>query len=60
MQNIDNPEIIEVLISDDGQTLWVNTEYECVLRVNGIRKLFLNDNRKKSSLVVLDPPGKAS
>ena len=46
MTDINGPEIIEILISEDGKTVWVNTGYECVLRACRIRKLLLNDNRK--------------
>jgi len=55
MQDINEPYIIEIQISEDGQTIWINTGYECVLRASKIRKLLVNDNRKKSSLVVVDP-----
>ena len=51
MKIINNPEIIEVLISKDGQTLWINTGYECVLRASKIKKLLLNDNRNLSEFV---------
>ena len=51
MKIINNPEIIEVLISKDGQTLWVHAGYECVLRASKIKKLLLKDNRNLSEFV---------
>jgi hypothetical protein len=33
MQDITGAECVEVLISDNGKVLWVNTENGCVLRI---------------------------
>ncbi len=38
---------IEVHISADGKTLWVNDEITCLLRVCRIKSLHLIDDRKR-------------
>lgn len=35
-------ESIEIAISADKKTLWVNTEKGCILRLQNIKKLFIN------------------
>ena len=45
--DISGAEHIEVHISEDGKTLWVNNEYRCLLRVCKIEKLYLRDDRKR-------------
>ena len=46
-QDVSGAEYIEVHISADGKTLWVNNEYFCILRVCRIKKLYLRDDRKR-------------
>ncbi len=46
-QDLTGAEYIEVHISEDGKTLWVNNEYTCILRVCKIKKLFLRDDRSR-------------
>lgn len=37
---------VEVLVSSDGKTIWVNSEEGCVLRIQNIKKFYLVDERK--------------
>ena len=46
-QDITGAEYIEVHISADGKTLWVNNEFTCLFRVCRIKKLFLRDDRSR-------------
>ncbi|GAH06849.1 unnamed protein product [marine sediment metagenome] len=39
-------EHIQVRISEDGKTLWVNNEFVCLLRVCRIKNLHLQDDRR--------------
>lgn len=39
--------LLNIQISSDGKTVWVNAEHNCVLRVQKIEHLGLNDGRRK-------------
>ena len=39
-------EHVEVLVREDGQTVWVNVDGICRLRVCRVKKLKINDHRK--------------
>lgn len=39
--------LLAIRVSADGETVWVNAEHGCVLRVQKIEHLELNDARKK-------------
>lgn len=41
-------ESVEVIVSRDGKTLWVNTEKGCVLRAQNIKRFMLLDERDKN------------
>lgn len=45
--DVSGADYIEVHISSDGKTLWVNNEYSCLLRVCRIKKFHLIDDRKR-------------
>ncbi len=47
MEDINNPKIIEILIREDGTTIWINNEFECVFRACRIKKLIIKDERKE-------------
>ena len=38
-------DFLHIQISDDGKTIWVNTDYGCALRVQRIKQLELDDSR---------------
>lgn len=38
---------IEIKISHDGKTVWINTSEGCALRANKISELFIDDMRRK-------------
>lgn len=39
--------LLSISISADGQTIWINADHRCVLRVQKIEHLDLDDARKK-------------
>ena len=47
LKDITGCEYLEVVISADGKVVWVNTEVCCVFRACQIKKLYLDDRRKK-------------
>jgi hypothetical protein len=47
MEDLSGAKSVEITISSDGKTVWVNTEYGCVLRAQRIEQLILKDERKK-------------
>ncbi len=47
MKDISKSEVIEILISEDGKTVWINGEDGiCIFRACRIKSLILNDERK--------------
>jgi hypothetical protein len=46
MQDILSAEEIEVKIRNDGKVMWINTEKGCILRINKIKNLIIEDGRK--------------
>lgn len=43
-----NEEHIQLVISHDGQTVWVNTAKCCVLRASKIPAMIMEDRRKEN------------
>lgn len=50
--NIDvtGPEFVQILIREDGETIWVNTEDGCLLRICRIENLVIEDQRPLAEL----------
>ncbi len=48
MLDISELKIIEILISENGKTIWINGEdSQCIFRACRIKELILSDGRKK-------------
>lgn len=48
LTDIEEPEMVQIVIRDDGKTLWVNTEYGCLVRICQIKgKVTVEDKRRK-------------
>jgi len=47
MQDITAPEIVEILIRNDGLVIWVNVDSVCRFRACKIKSLVLNDDRNE-------------
>lgn len=45
MIDITAPEIVEILIREDGKVIWINIDGSCKLRACKIDKLIVNDER---------------
>jgi hypothetical protein len=45
MEDITGPQIVEVEISQDGRTMWVNIDGECAFRVCTIGNVSVIDHR---------------
>lgn len=43
--DIVNPPYFEIIISEDGKTVWINTLNGCKLRAQGIDKIIMDDRR---------------
>lgn len=41
-----NKESIQLVVSQDGKTVWVNTDERCILRASKIPTLLVEDNRE--------------
>jgi len=37
---------LEIIIRQDGKTVWINNEEKCLFRAQQINKLIIRDNRK--------------
>lgn len=48
MLDITSPKIVEIQISHDSKTVWINVDGICRLRACRIQNLKLNDERKQS------------
>ena len=46
MIDITKPDVIEILIKENGKVIWINGIEGCLLRACQIKKLILNDERK--------------
>jgi len=44
MIDLKGAKVVEVLISEDGTTLWINTENGCQLRIQDINKIKVDVN----------------
>lgn len=49
MMEVSGPPVLEIVIRDDGKTVWVNDETRCRLRACDIERLVLRDQRKDQS-----------
>ena len=47
MIDIAKPKVIEILIREDGTSVWINGEDGCLFRACRIGKLIVKDDRKK-------------
>lgn len=45
MKDISGPEHVEILIRHDGKVVWINVDGICHLRICGMNKLVLTDER---------------
>jgi len=43
MQDLVNPDDVELKIRCDGKVIWVNVDDRCVLRINNPKRLVLDD-----------------
>lgn len=46
LEDLTEPENIEIVISYDGKTVWINTEAGCVFRACKIKNLTVEDRRR--------------
>ena len=46
LEDITAPKVIEIVISYNGKTVWVNTESRCKFRACKIGKLVIDDRRR--------------
>lgn len=42
-----NSETVEIQISYDGKTLWINVDGKCELRASGVKQIHIDDARNK-------------
>jgi hypothetical protein len=47
--DLTQPDVVQILISRDGKTVWVNIDGVCRLRVCKIKKLLMEDNYGRTS-----------
>ena len=40
-------EFLEIKVSYDGKTIWINNEEKCLFRAREIKQIEINDERKK-------------
>ena len=40
-------EFLEIKISEDGRTVWINNEEKCLFRAREIKQIQIDDMRKK-------------
>ena len=46
MVDIAYPNVVDVVLRNDGTGLWVNVDGVCALRITHVKRLILTDNRK--------------
>lgn len=46
-KDVVNIEFLEIKISSDGKTVWINNEEKCLFRAREIKQIELDDGRKK-------------
>jgi len=46
-KDLENIDFLQIRISSDGKTVWVNNEEKCLFRVQNIRQIEIDDGRKK-------------
>jgi hypothetical protein len=46
--NLTQPSVVQIVIRQDGKTVWINVDGVCRLRVCRIEKLLLEDQRYQS------------
>jgi len=44
---INKPDHVEIMIRDDGKTVWVNVDGECIFRASQVKNVRINDKRNK-------------
>ena len=44
--DVNDPEDVEIVISLDGKTIWLNAEGKCAVRCFQVRSLTISDRRK--------------
>ena len=47
MNDITGPEYLEIVISEDGKTVWINNDVTCLFRACRIGELKVDDRRKR-------------
>jgi len=47
MNDLSGPKHIEVVISEDGRTIWINDEIQCLFRACRVKNLIVDDRRKR-------------
>jgi len=40
------PEVVQVVVKDDGKVIWVNVDGVCLFRACRVEKLIIDDQRK--------------
>ena len=48
MKELTAPEYLEIVISEDGKTVWINDDVHCVFRSCRIQELKVDDRRRKT------------
>ncbi len=49
MIDISGAEIVQIRVSHDGRTVWINREKACILRICRIKQLIVDDMRQKGT-----------
>ena len=47
MLDVNDPNVVEIKISDDGKIIWVNVDHQCMFRLSNSIELIINDGRKR-------------
>lgn len=43
MEDINNPEIIEISVRKDKKVIWINIDGRCILRITGPKVIMINE-----------------
>jgi len=46
-KDVADVDFLEIKISSDGKTVWINNEEKCLFRAQKIKQVEINDGRKK-------------
>ena len=46
MTDIWGPKILTIIIDEEGKSIWINTEFDCVFCAHNIKQIAIKDQRK--------------